>query len=141
MPADPHSRRLLALMSALHRAASGTDPEWSFVAALLTSAEDNGLDRELPAWLVDAFVAALARRDSGPAAFPNDNGDVASFLSEVSKLVPGWNHDDQGEWYDMTFPALGMWIHVSREARDAEGRGCSSWTVKPLPADGALYPR
>jgi hypothetical protein len=116
----------------LFRQSELQDPPLSLIANLQECIEDNGLqdDDHVPAWLVDSIGAVLDGKELPDTLIDSVDGDVANFLSEVSDVLPGCEHSDQGEWIRMTFPALRSQIYISREALDAEHRVCSKYSVK-----------
>lgn len=129
-------RDLTLLLADLYREMTGGEPAAEVLEAITTSREDNHFDpaHDVPAWMPAMLEAVLARRAVGPTILPPDDGSAASFLDEVARLVPGWTVDEQGEYYTMTFPPLGVEVVVSREALTPEGRHCYAYTVRPLSA-------
>jgi hypothetical protein len=114
----------------LYRRLNQRAPEAETAGAIRQSQEDNGLLEAAPVWLTDALAAVLAGRTTGPVLFPSVGSDAGSFLMEVADLIPGWEHDDQGEYIRMRFPALGTEILIINEALTPEGKGCSSYSVQ-----------
>ncbi|MEJ7596465.1 MAG: hypothetical protein WKG01_01040 [Kofleriaceae bacterium] len=72
----------------------------------------------------------LEGRATGPVLVPSVGADAASFLMDVADLIPGWAHDDQGEYIRIKFPALGVQIVISNEALTPESKGSSSYSVQ-----------
>lgn len=126
-------RHIEAVVLELCARLSGHAPSLAVVEQIREAIIDNGLDVHPRAWLTDIFEAVLAGREVAPAVtFPRDNGDVASFWKSASQVVPGWGYDDQGESLAMAFPGIGVRVHVSREARNAEGQHCYSYKITRL---------
>ena len=125
---------LTSLLVELYRRIHGRAPEPSFAASIdgLRSDYDLEEDAQVPAWLSDALEALLQQRDTAAVRFEKVGSDVSSFLTEAAELVPGWEHDDQGEQIDLRFPGLGTRLLISREALSPAGAGCCSYAVKPL---------
>jgi hypothetical protein len=122
---------LIELMVELNRRLTGRPPTEEFVDAIRRLREGYDLedDTKVPGWLTDAFGAALEGRETGKVHFERIGSDVDSFLSEVSELISGWEHDDQGESIGIGFPALGVKIHLSREERNPAGESCCAYKV------------
>lgn len=129
---------LTTMMMALYGRLTGHPPTEGFVDAVRQLREDYELedDAKVPSWLTDMFAAAMEGRETGTVRFEDIGSDVASFLSEVSRLVPGWSHDDQGEWIGNVLAPLGVQIYLSREAANDAGKSCCSYTVSRIPAPG-----
>lgn len=124
------SQRLTDQLVELYRRLNDRAPEAETVDAIRQAQEDNGLLESAPSWLTDSLSAVLDGRTTGPLLFPSVGSDAGSFLMEVADLIPGWEHDDQGEYIRMRFPAIGAQIVISNEALTPEGKGSSSYSVQ-----------
>jgi hypothetical protein len=122
-------------MTETYRHLAGHPPAADFVEAVDQLRWDYDLedDAAVPTWLTDAFSAAVKGRTTDIVRFDSIGSDVDSFLTEMSRLVPGWEHDDQGESIEIKLPPLGVEIYLSREALSSTGTGCSSCVVRRIP--------
>lgn len=125
---------LTTLLVELYLRIHGRAPDPSFAASIDSLRYDYDLeeDGQVPTWLSDALEALLQQKETAAVRFEKIGSDVSSFLTEASELVPGWEHDDQGEWIELRVPALGARLLISREALSSTGAGCCSYVVKPL---------
>lgn len=122
---------LTDLIAQLYQRVAGGPPTQSVVDAIHQHRWDCDLedDTKVPAWLTDMLGAALQGRETGVVRFERIGSDVSSFLLDVSEMVPGWQHVDQGESIEIELPSLGVHIHLSRESRSDAGAHCSSYSV------------
>ena len=129
-------RDLTPILADLYRGMTGDQPPPEVIEAITTSREDHHFDpaHDVPAWIPAMLEAVLQRREVGATNVPRDDGGAASFLGEVARVIPGWTLDDQGEFYTMTFPRLGMEVVDSREGLTPEGRHGHACTVRRLQA-------
>lgn len=129
-----HARNLTELLVELYRRLNGREPEPELAEAIQTLREENSLDQDdqVPAWLTAVFTEALAGREVEHVLFPKIGSAIASFLFDASREIPGWEHDSQGEWIDLRFPAIGMLIHLSREALTPDRRHSCAYSVRRL---------
>jgi hypothetical protein len=125
-------------MVELYRRMTGGSPTQDFIDAVrgLRDKYDLDDDTRVPSWLTDMFSAALKGQETGTVRFEEIGSDADSFLSEVSTLVPGWKHDDQGEWIGIGFSPLGIQIYLSGEAVNDAGTHCCSYAVSRIRAPG-----
>jgi len=125
--------RLTDLMVQLYRRLNGREPSPDTVEVIETLRDDYDLDDDsVPPWLVDAFNAAMEGKALGRVDF-QEEGDVAAFLLEAARKVPGWEHDEQGEYLAMRFPALGTRVVINREGLSPQGTHCCFVRVERLP--------
>ena len=130
------ARTFTELLVDLYRRLNNRVPEPEVIEGIRQLQEENGLldgDR-IPGWLYASIAAALARHESPDVLFPEVGSDVGSFLIEVSELIPGWEHVDDGEWITISFTVLGVQIYISREAMTIERTSCCSYSVRLLSA-------
>jgi hypothetical protein len=125
---------LTELMIELYRRLNGREPGPDVIASIREFQEDNGLleDDQVPEWLTSVFETALAGREVKHVLFPRIGSDISTFLDEVATVIPGWEHEDEGEWVTMTFAPLGVKILLSREARTPEGAPSDSYSVERI---------
>ena len=126
------SQSLTDQLTELYRRLNGCAPEAGTVDAIRQAQQDNGLLEAAPSWLTDSLSAVLDGRTTDSVLFPSVGSDAGSFLIEVADLVPGWEHDDQGEYTRIQFPAIGAQILISNEALTPEGKGSSSYSVQRM---------
>ncbi|NUM79853.1 hypothetical protein HUU42_03525 [bacterium] len=125
---------LTELMIDLYRGLNDREPGPEIVASIRGFQEDNGLlnDHNVPEWLTSVFKDALAKRGIKNVLFQQIGSDISTFLDEVSTVIPGWKHHDEGEWVEIVLEQIGVKILLSREARTLDGKGCSSYSVELL---------
>jgi hypothetical protein len=121
---------LTMLMEKLRKRLTGQPTPEHFVDAVRQLRKDYDLDDEkIPDWLIDMWVAVLEGRETGTVRFDQIGSDISSFLMEISELIPGWKHDEQGESIEIDLAPVTTHIHLSRESRNAAGTHCCSYTV------------
>lgn len=125
-------RNITALLHELYRRSEKHAPTSGFVNRLQECLEDNGLhdDRRVPTWLIEALEAVLHGQELRDIDIGRLDGDTSNFLDEVSAILPGWHHVDEGEWLEVTFTVLGMRLYITREGLNAERKTCHKYSIQ-----------
>jgi hypothetical protein len=127
-------RLTLAICERLRGSPASAEIRERIVDLLTPESDPNGLERRFYGpELVFALGAVLRGAESG--TMYGQGAYTYALLSELAPLLPGYCDDyDEGEWAELSLPALGVSVFLSREAIDpATGRGCSSCMILELP--------
>jgi hypothetical protein len=125
------SPMLTILMEQIRERLTDQPPPEHFEDSVRQLREDYDLDDDakVPSWFIQMWVAVLEGQGTGTVCFDQIGSDISSFLMEVSELISGWKHDEQGESIEIDFPSVTTHIHLSRESRTDAGTHCCSYTV------------